>query len=742
AEASATLDSLAKLEPGNTEAQLLRGRALLEQGDAGKAIETLQSLVSEDAGKAALDSLFHAYLHQGDGEHAAEVARQIFEKHEDFACLAEIAEELIGKGDAEAALRIYQGAAEKLQDQKAYTVLIEGLRKILKTDASNIVALELLWGVYRRSGDIGEGRETAERLAHAYVATEQLEQARDVYAELVALEPDVADHQRLLRQVEERLGTSEGGLPEESSGEPTPLMAMEAAVAPEEESTRVETLPPREQAVVKNCLTESELYLTYKQLPRAIETLEKGLEEVPGDASLHEHLMPLYEQAHDYAKAAQCAEALTEIYVKLGDGERAARYGELVVSYQQKAQEVGSDSVVETSFDMETMESVDAGITESPAPEPQVREIDLSMEWASLSDSSAPSPAATTAESTAEEIEFYLQAGLLNEATAAIGRLRESSPEHPSLSNFDERLAALQPGTAEAAAPESVAMEAPVSEAEPAAAPEAMAEATEAVVAEAPQVATPEIHEPEPPASMEPSFEEPPTAPAEPEPDLVLDDVFQPKSSAPSGFELSLEEPQHAASPPAAAAPQDQFASLAGDVGAGLQGPPKVSATPPKPAPASAAPTGGFLDDVFAEFKEDVGAATSTGEDDLETHYNMGVAFKEMALYDEAIGEFQKVHQLAESAKDYSHVVQCCSLLATCFLEKGMPQLAAQWYQTAINAPGVDADSSLALQYELASAQEMAGERQAALKNFMEVYARNIDYRNVSERIRELQQNS
>jgi hypothetical protein len=69
-----------------------------------------------------------------------------------------------------------------------------------------------------------------------------------------------------------------------------------------------------------------------------------------------------------------------------------------------------------------------------------------------------------------------------------------------------------------------------------------------------------------------------------------------------------------------------------------------------------------------------------------------------------------------------------------------MPQLAAQWYRTAINAPGVDSESSLALLYELASAQELAGERQAALKSFMEVYARNIDYRNVSERIQDLKQ--
>ena len=268
-----------------------------------------------------------------------------------------------------------------------------------------------------------------------------------------------------------------------------------------------------------------------------------------------------------------------------------------------------------------------------------------------------------------------------------------------------------------------------------------------------PQAAVPEIVEPETPA-LEPAAEvateeatatpDIPAAPAEPEHELVLDELIQAKPSAPAGFELSLDEPQHEAAPPPAAAPQDQFASLAGDLGAGnsggaLPGPPKAPAAPP-PA-AQAAPGGSFLDDIFAEFKEDVGEATATGEEDLETRYNMGVAFKEMALYDEAIGEFQKVHQLAESAKDYSHVVQCCSLLAICFLEKGMPQLAAQWYQTAINSPGVDADSSLALLYELASAQEISGDRPSALKSFMEVYARNIDYRNVSERIQELKQN-
>ena len=111
----------------------------------------------------------------------------------------------------------------------------------------------------------------------------------------MALEPDNAEHVRLLRKLEARLGRRGRSRPD-SRAEPTPLIAMEVAAAPEEESTRVGTLPPREQALVKNWLTESELYVTYHQMQRAIETLETGLQEVPGDASLYEHLLPLYEQ--------------------------------------------------------------------------------------------------------------------------------------------------------------------------------------------------------------------------------------------------------------------------------------------------------------------------------------------------------------------------------------------------------------------------------------------------------------
>ena len=70
-----------------------------------------------------------------------------------------------------------------------------------------------------------------------------------------------------------------------------------------------------------------------------------------------------------------------------------------------------------------------------------------------------------------------------------------------------------------------------------------------------------------------------------------------------------------------------------------------------------------------------------------------------------------------------------------------MPLLAVKWYQTALHAPGLDPESSLALHFEIGSAYEVAGDRAAALKSFLDVYAHNIDYRNVADRIRDLQQN-
>jgi hypothetical protein len=61
------------------------------------------------------------------------------------------------------------------------------------------------------------------------------------------------------------------------------------------------------------------------------------------------------------------------------------------------------------------------------------------------------------------------------------------------------------------------------------------------------------------------------------------------------------------------------------------------------------------------------------------------------------------------------------------------------WYERALQTPGLDQESVLALRYDLGIAQELAGSVQDALKSFTQVYAMNIDYRDIAERIAALQ---
>jgi tetratricopeptide (TPR) repeat protein len=142
----------------------------------------------------------------------------------------------------------------------------------------------------------------------------------------------------------------------------------------------------------------------------------------------------------------------------------------------------------------------------------------------------------------------------------------------------------------------------------------------------------------------------------------------------------------------------------------------------------------GPLKEVFDEFRSELGEMGSEDED-LETHYNLGIAFREMGLLEEAIGEFQKVAKANDHGKAFRYAMQCCTLLGLAFMEKGQPGIAAIWYERALLTPGIDSESKLALRYDLGVAQESAGEVDAAIKSFSQVYAVNIDYRDVADRI-------
>jgi hypothetical protein len=255
-----------------------------------------------------------------------------------------------------------------------------------------------------------------------------------------------------------------------------------------------------------------------------------------------------------------------------------------------------------------------------------------------------------------------------------------------------------------------------------------------------------------------------PAKPVEPEPEFEVEQdydlVIEPEPLVPAHDQrppekpvVPLPEPEPVAQDAAAGKPNgafqsDQFlADLANEIdqlGLG-ELTPSVSEpanshapAPSKPAaPVAATPTGP-LKEVFEEFRAELGEMGAEDED-LETHYNLGIAFREMGLLEEAISEFQKVAKATDNGRAFRYSMQCCTLLGLAFMEKGQPGIAAIWYERALKTPGIDPESVLALRYDLGVAQESAGDPAAALKSFSQVYAMNIDYRDVAERIAALQ---
>lgn len=147
--------------------------------------------------------------------------------------------------------------------------------------------------------------------------------------------------------------------------------------------------------------------------------------------------------------------------------------------------------------------------------------------------------------------------------------------------------------------------------------------------------------------------------------------------------------------------------------------------------PVSLAEEEQSLEEIFREFKK--GVEQQLDSEDYDTHYNLGIAYKEMGLIDEAIGEFQL------ASKDPKRAIECCSMLGLCFLEKGMPQLAIKWYLKGLEVPEIKDEEHVGLLYDLGSVYMEVGDTANAQKALMEVYGLNSNYRDIVGLIKQLE---
>ena len=141
------------------------------------------------------------------------------------------------------------------------------------------------------------------------------------------------------------------------------------------------------------------------------------------------------------------------------------------------------------------------------------------------------------------------------------------------------------------------------------------------------------------------------------------------------------------------------------------------------------------IDEMRSEFGLQ-GTEAEAEEEDYETHYQMAVAYQEMGLMEEAIREFQDAISLTEPADGSRRFFHCGYLLGHCFLESGKPHHAITWITRALETPGITDEEYHGLWYDLGLAHEANGEEATAAAYFEKIYADNVDFRDVGERIK------
>ncbi|MCC6929498.1 MAG: tetratricopeptide repeat protein, partial [Gemmatimonadaceae bacterium] len=143
-----------------------------------------------------------------------------------------------------------------------------------------------------------------------------------------------------------------------------------------------------------------------------------------------------------------------------------------------------------------------------------------------------------------------------------------------------------------------------------------------------------------------------------------------------------------------------------------------------------AAPTGdeqADFDEMLRRFKQ--GVAENVDDEDYDSHYDLGVAYKEMGLTDEAIAEFQK------ALRGDSNRVRSYEALGQCFVEKGQLQVAVTLLRRAVETTAADDQQLVGVLYLLGYASEVMARHADALGYYQRVFAVDIEFRDVAQRV-------
>jgi len=133
---------------------------------------------------------------------------------------------------------------------------------------------------------------------------------------------------------------------------------------------------------------------------------------------------------------------------------------------------------------------------------------------------------------------------------------------------------------------------------------------------------------------------------------------------------------------------------------------------------------------MLGQFKDKV--SEHVAADDVSAHYDLGTAYMEMGLFDEAIAEFQMA---LRASPDH---LPTHEVMGRCWMEMGKADMAVRALDRALNVGFEVEDELIGIYYLMGRAQEEQGNREEALGYYEKVFFLDINFEDVTERLRAL----
>jgi tetratricopeptide (TPR) repeat protein len=655
------------------------------------------------------EMLGQAYMEINDLEMAAKAFQSVFSMDESrYEGFFAVAQAMINKDDCDQAANILDTIIPILITRRETERAAELFGQILQRHPKHIFTLNKLAAIYSATGDQSQYLETLDKIADHYMEINSPAEALEYLEKIIQANPESEKYRELHQQAFTEAYPDTPYIP--------PEVPPEAVAAPnpipgpnQREVAAGETSPE---------IVEADLLLNYGLKEKALKLLQSLEIREPGNKDIRIRLMHLYKADNKYAEAAkQCL--LLAALCRMSKNEEDAQtyiaeakqmapdmdeyaqdlmeyarlngiFSESATNTARQDEPLKSDGEVDLSADLMDIffaGGQDAGIGEDSGLQ-QTPEISEESAIEDYAEEMQQTPARSPQEQL-QEVDFYIRLGFHDEALAKLKEIAKLNPDNPELAARYQKLGNVEP---DSTAGTPTKAEAPVFD------------------------ASAGFHAPEETDNHQ-RWESDDTLSG-----FVLLDPgpTQPEQN---------QDPLSAATFPSA----ESFRAWSSEE-------PQISTV----IPLASDKSDFHANEMFADLMDDAGGAADADVsiDSFENHFSLGTAYREMELLEEAIKEFESALKAAHAQNDAKRTIQCCGMLSTCFLKKGMSRSALRWCQTGLGMTDNSSHEAMALRYDMGVAHSMSGSNEQALECFDRIFSMDPSYRDVAQRIDEIKSGS